>query len=248
MGVATRHDLEAILDFMVEYAYDMKQDTGVVPYPQRSQDDVDRTKAEIRQRYRDAIGAIMDCSIRGRMTGIVVLIEYDGQIKGVAAANIVSLGFDDPWSRNERRVYSSGDSRWVFPGYAYMNLLREVMTHRSNGNRPVLSVPYFMFSLERYFLMPCLQGLSKFIKKLGREFKHSTIVNTYCGNAYTEISPSLDIFLQYPVGSAIKDDTTDPRQNCHPYVLRAKFMPRVRHSPPPARYLDESVQGALRLM
>ncbi|KAI0107045.1 hypothetical protein GGR51DRAFT_571280 [Nemania sp. FL0031] len=252
MSIATHDDLDAIADFMVEYGYMIKQDTGVIPLEVGFQGHMERTRGLMRDRYREAVKAIVDCSSPGRMTGVVLKVEHEARIKGVMALHIVSEAFDDPWSQNETRVHESQESPWIFPGMEYIRLLRGVITHDRNENRPILTeakyqqlgVPYFMFSLENCFISTCIYGFSLFLKELVQEFKYSAIVNIHTGNLYAMIKPYLDVYLQYPECGSFKDDAPHSPQNCYPYKLHGKFMRPTPISPPAMLYLDDCVRLA----
>ncbi|TGJ85468.1 hypothetical protein E0Z10_g3289 [Xylaria hypoxylon] len=238
MAVASYNDLDAIADFCTEYSWIVKRETGVLAIDTLVSPGL--MTALMKDRYKDSIKAIMDCCIPGSMTGIVLKIEYQGQIRGVMALNIVTAGFNDPWSQNERRENERQQISWVFPAN-YLDTLSYTLWESANQGQPILNVPYFVVSLEQPYLNACIPAFGRMLIKLFTWFNRTTVVNIQSGPYHAAFSP-------YFTGSTFTH-TTSLSENCpgvqqlhYTYSIYTSWAEPSADAPP--EYLDDIVRRA----
>ncbi|KAI1128013.1 hypothetical protein F5Y10DRAFT_292363 [Nemania abortiva] len=222
--IATPADLNNIATFMAEYAYPIKGDTGVIPDHTGMLYAKERTVAYLKDRYWNAMKAVMDCATPGNVNGLVLKLERNGKIEGVMAFNIVTENFDDPWSQYETRFHQRQENLWIYPGNGYMCQLRDVIHHPRNGGRPIVNIPFLITDLDPNLLPTLVGAFSKFLKGLVDEFRHCAIVNIYSGNHHEALKPYFDHHLGWPDVGRIKDRAPTMPQNCFPYKLMGKFI------------------------
>ncbi|KAI0539178.1 hypothetical protein GGR58DRAFT_258557 [Xylaria digitata] len=238
MGVASYADLDGLADFCTEYSWIVKQETGVLALDQLVNPGF--MTSLMKERYKYSLKSIMDCCIPGSMTGIVLKIEYQGQIRGVMALNIVSPEFNDPWSQNERQEQARPQVKWIFPE-DYMGTLSYTLWDRRNNGKPILNVPYFVVSLEQPYLNACIPAFGRMLIKIFTWFNGTTVVNIQTGPYHATFDP-------YFNGSTFMHTAT-LLENC-PNISQRHYTYSIYTSwgrpsqDAPLRYLDDVVRRA----
>ncbi|RWA09951.1 hypothetical protein EKO27_g5160 [Xylaria grammica] len=229
MSVASYTDLDAIVDFCSEYSWIVKQETGVLAFDQLVSPEL--ITALMKDRYKYSIKAIMDCCTPGSMTGVVLKVEYQGQIRGVMAVNIVSADFNDPWSQNERQENERPQISWIFPA-DYTNTLAYTIWETGNQGRPILKQPY---------LNACIPAFGRTLIKLFTWFNRTTVVNIQSG-------PYHATFDSYFTGStfnhtaALLENCPGINQRHYTYSIYTSWAESPQDTPP--EYLDDVVRRA----
>ncbi|KAI0914564.1 hypothetical protein F4823DRAFT_557913 [Ustulina deusta] len=191
LSVAAPVDLNNIAAFCTEYGWAAKQFIApeLLLTPMHMEE-------LMKERYKDAIRAIMDTCTPGTMTGIVIKIEYKDKIRGVMAINVVGPDLDDPWSLNERQVGFRDEMAWIFPSF-YMSTLSETLAEEDNHAEPILNIPYFIVALEQPFLSACIPAFKRLVEMIATEYNRTAVLNIESG-------PYQNCFAPYFTGSTFQ--------------------------------------------
>ncbi|KAI1353232.1 hypothetical protein F5Y01DRAFT_313015 [Xylaria sp. FL0043] len=236
LSVAGPADLGAIASFCRDYSWSVKQFVcpEIIAAPAQ-------LKAQMRARYKASIGAILDCCVPGSMTGIVFKIEFEDQIRGVMAINVVSSDFEDPWSQNEREEATKEETAWIFPS-DYMGKLAETLGEEDNNSEPILNIPYFVVSTEQPFLSVCIPSFRRLLEAIATLYNRTAVMNLQTG-------PYEHAFTPYLAGSSfnhtgrMEESPSDVLQPYSAYSNYTFWTDTSRDTPSP--YLDRVIRRAL---
>ncbi|KAI1293387.1 hypothetical protein F5Y03DRAFT_374124 [Xylaria venustula] len=237
LSVANPSDLNRMANFCTDYSWSVKQFVcpEIVDSPRRM-------RALMRERYKAALGAIMDCCTPGSMTGIVFKIEYDEKIQGVMAMNVVSTNFDDPWSENERQAAMRDDTAWIFPS-DYMGKLAETLGDDDNHGEPILSIPYFVACVDQPFLSICIPSFRRLAEIIAALYNRATVLNLQTGPYEHAFAPYLagSTFMHTGRIQESPSDVLQPRSTYSNYT----HWSDTSVDTPESSYLDRVIRRAL---